>query len=232
MNWTSAGGWHQEYGVVYYQSTGHGDPLLKAWLEHVLEDIKDPLRLATLREGFGFNQGMLSPATGHCLKCHTVDERRDAKGSLVGATINWLSYGKKNGPGDDDRPLTHYNHMSHLLFADCRVCHSTQTQAAPGQDYAAAFPGEGSWDADNNWFSKAGVGDFHGNFEQISKATCASCHTANQSGDGCLQCHSYHHPAPDGAADMIEWLRFRESKPTPAVPQREKKRLDAAAVAR
>jgi hypothetical protein len=81
MNWTSSGGWHQEYGTIYYKSTGHADPLLKAWLEHVLEDVRDPLRLATLREGFGFDKGALSPATGHCLKCHTIEERRDQQGS-------------------------------------------------------------------------------------------------------------------------------------------------------
>jgi len=215
-NWSTSGGWHQEYGVIYYKSTGHADPLLKAWLEHVLEDVKDPLRLATLREGFGFSQGTLSPATGHCLKCHTIDEQRDGQGKLAGALINWSSYGKKKSPAEDDRPLTHYNHMAHLLFADCRRCHSTNVREGSKEKYAAAFPGEDNWDPDGHWFKKADVTKFHGNFEQISKSTCADCHTAKKTGDNCLQCHRYHHPAPDGAADMLKWLRFRESRPSSA----------------
>ena len=224
MNWTSSGGWHQEYGTIYYKSTGHADPLLKSWLEHVLEDVRDPLRLATLREGFGFDKGALSPATGHCLKCHTIEERRDQQGQLTGAVINWLAYGKHTTPAGSDRPLTRYNHMSHLLAADCRQCHVTITQPAAGREYATAFPGEGSWNAATNWFEKAGLAHFHSNFEQISKTTCAECHTPTKSGDSCLQCHAYHHPAPDGPADMLEWLRFHEANPAKAGTQRASKR--------
>jgi hypothetical protein len=223
MNWTSSGGWHQEYGTIYYKSTGHADPLLKAWLDHILEDVRDPLRLATLREGFGFDKGTLSPATGHCLKCHTVEERRDQQGRLTGAVINWLAYGKHTTPAGSDRPLTRYNHMSHLLAADCRQCHLTQTQPAAGDEYRTAFPGEDSWNASSNWFEKAGLAQFHSNFKQISKSTCAECHTPAKSGDSCLQCHSYHHPAPDGPADMLEWLRFRELNPVKGGAQRNGK---------
>ena len=223
MNWTSSGGWHQEYGTIFYKSTGHADPMLKAWLEHVLEDVQDPLRLATLREGFGFGQGWLSPATGHCLKCHTIEEQRDQRGRLTGAVINWLAYGKKTTAADNDRPLTRFNHMAHLLFADCRQCHVTITQPPAVKEYASSFPGEGSWDAAQQWFGKAGLTHFHGNFEQIAKATCAACHTATKSGDSCLNCHSYHHPAPDGPADMLEWLRFRENNPAPTAPRRQPK---------
>lgn len=224
MNWTSAGGWHQEYGTIYYKSTGHADPLLKAWLEHVLEDVRDPLRLATLREAFGFDKGALSPATGHCLKCHTIEEHRDQRGQLTGAVINWLAYGKHTTPAGSDRPLTRYNHMSHLLAADCRQCHVTLTQPAAGQEYASVFPGEGSWNAASNWFEKAGLALFHSNFEQISKTTCAECHTSAKSGDSCLQCHTYHHPAPDGPADMLEWLRSHEANPAKTGTQRAGKR--------
>lgn len=218
--WAGAGGWHQQFGVIYYKSTGHADPLLKAWIEHVLEDVKDPLRLATLREGFGFQLGTLSQATGHCLKCHTIDERRDAEGKLVGALINWHSYGKKTAV-DDDRPLTHFNHMSHLLFANCRQCHTTNQAPGAAEKYAAAFPGDDSWDMETKWFKQADATQYHSNFEQISKSTCADCHTAKKSGDNCLQCHSYHHPAPDGAADMLKWLRFRESRPSRDMPKVE-----------
>lgn len=228
MNWTSSGGWHQEYGIIYYKSTGHADPLLKAWLEHVLEDVRDPLRLATLREGFGFAQGALSPATGHCLKCHTVEERRDQQGRLTGAAINWLAYGKHTTAAESDRPLTRYNHMSHLLAADCRQCHVTVNKPASGQEYAAAFPGEDSWNPAGNWFEKAGITRFHSNFEQIAKSTCAECHTAVKSGDSCLQCHAYHHPAPDGPGDMLEWLRFREASPAKTSLQRAMKQPSAS----
>lgn len=231
MNWTAFGGWHQEYGTIYYKSTGHADPLLKAWLEHILEDVSDPLRLATLREGFGFAQGTLSPATGHCLKCHTVEERRDQQGRLTGAVINWLAYGKHASPAGSDRPLTRYNHMSHLLAADCRQCHVTVEKPGTGKEYAAAFPGEGSWNSSGNWFEKAGITGFHSNFEQIAKSTCAQCHTPVKSGDNCLQCHAYHHPAPDGPADMLEWLRFREANP-PKSPRRPKKESAASTAAK
>ncbi|MEZ5383957.1 MAG: hypothetical protein R3F13_00435 [Prosthecobacter sp.] len=229
INWTSSGGWHQEYGTIYYKSTGHADPLLKAWLEHILEDVRDPLRLATLREGLGFDKGTLSPTTGHCLKCHTIEERRNQQGRLVGAVINWHAYGKHTTPAKSDRPLTRYNHMSHLLAADCRQCHVTVTQPPAGREYAAAFPGEGSWNSADNWFEKAGLARFHSNFEQIPKSTCAECHTPKQSGDSCLQCHAYHHPAPDGPADMLEWLRFREANPLKAGSKRGGKRPAASA---
>lgn len=218
-NWTSLGGWHQEYGTIYYKSSGHADPLLKAWLEHVLEDVKDPLRLATLREGLDFQKGALSQATGHCLKCHSIDERRDARGQLSGAVINWLSYGKKASKAETDRPLTRFNHMAHLLFADCRQCHITATETAAGKGrYADAFPGEQGWSEAEQWFVKASPAFFRSNFEQISKSSCAACHVPEKSGDNCLQCHQYHHPLPDGPADMLEWLRVREARPNPALP--------------
>ncbi len=185
VNWAARGGWYQQYGTLYYRSTGHADPLLKNWLDALAGQVSSPLALAQLKEGFDFQSGVESKTSGSCLKCHAVDEIRDASGSLTGARVRWES----NASGTPGHPLTRYDHATHLLLTDCRSCHKTSTEET---NFLTAFPESDDWDATSNWSSKADPLVFQSNFKTIMKDTCVECHQPDKAGDSCIQCHFYH----------------------------------------
>jgi hypothetical protein len=185
--WASKGGWQQQYGVLYYRSTGHADPLIKSWLDGLAARSKDPLALAQLKEGFDFQSGVSSVSSGSCLKCHSVDEVRDEAGELTGAKIQWGSL----GGGSQRRKATRFDHAPHLILADCRSCH--QTREDSDKAYLSAFPDLGDWNAEAEWSSKANPLQFHSNFKELEKNSCSVCHDRGHVGDNCTQCHLYHH---------------------------------------
>lgn len=189
--WASRGGWYQEYGAIYYRSTGHADPLIKSWLDALASRVSDPLSLAQLKEGFDFRAGAESQTSGSCLMCHAVDEIRDHDQHLMGAKINWKSLAAGPARGS----LTRYDHATHLLLTDCRTCHQTQTGQDAGTGFQASFPMSGDWDVGTGWSSNADPSKFISNFKTIPKSTCAECHQAQKAGDACIQCHLYHKAA-------------------------------------
>ncbi len=202
VNWAARGGWYQQYGALYYRSTGHADPLLKNWLDALASRAASPIDLEQLKDGFQFLAGTESKASGSCLKCHAVDEIRDDAGLLSGARIRWRSLGAEASR----HALTRYDHATHLLLADCRNCHQTVTTGE--QDYLSAFPKSEEWDEDRNWSKKADPSVFQSNFKAIMKDTCADCHQAGKAGEGCIQCHFYHKTAT-GHADSENFTKGR-----------------------
>ncbi len=185
VNWAARGGWYQQYGALYYRSTGHADPLLKNWLDALAARVDSPLAIAQLKEGFDFQSGVESKASGSCLKCHAVDEIRDDSGVLTGAKVRWES----NASGTPGHSFTRYDHATHLLLTDCRSCHTTSTEET---NFLTAFPESDDWDETSNWSSKADPHVFQSNFKAIMKDTCVECHQADKAGDSCIQCHFYH----------------------------------------
>ena len=185
--WASKGGWQQQYGVLYYRSTGHGDPLIKSWLDGLAARSKDPLALAQLKEGFDFQSGVSSVYSGSCVKCHAVDEIRDSAGELTGAKIQWKSLGGTL----QRRKSTRFDHAPHLILTDCRSCH--QTREDPDKGYLSTFPDLGDWNTTTDWSSKANPLQFRSNFKELDKKSCSVCHDQGHVGDGCTQCHLYHH---------------------------------------
>ncbi len=185
INWAAQGGWYQQFGKLYYRSTGHADPLIKNWLDQTSKKIDSPLALAHFKDGFDFRSGVESSSSGSCLKCHVVDEIRDESGKLTGARINWRSVGK-----DATRhTLTRYDHATHLLLTDCRSCHQTITKDPA---YTNSFPTSEHWNEKFNWTAKADPLKFMSNFKAIKKQTCSECHQSGKAGDSCIQCHLYH----------------------------------------
>jgi cytochrome c554/c'-like protein len=106
-------------------------------------------------------------APGQCGSCHSVE--RDAFGRLA---IQWRPFDSQQ----ERRGLTHFNHGPHILLpntGDCTSCHRTAAHAEAS--YAGDDPQK-----------------FIADFEPMTKASCAACHTPHAAGDGCAQCHSYH----------------------------------------
>ncbi len=192
INWAAKGGWHQQYGALYYRSTGHADPLIKSWLDQTAKRIDSPLALAHFKDGFDFRSGVESKSSGSCLKCHAVDEIRDESGKLTGARIQWQS----SGEGTSSHTFTRYDHATHLLLTDCRSCHQTVTED-PG--FTDSFPTSESWEEGTKWTTKADPSKFVSNFKAIKKQTCSECHQPGKAGDSCIQCHLYHKTFPSPA---------------------------------
>ena len=186
--WATKGGWQQQYGVLYYKSTGHADPLIKSWLDGLAARASEPLALAHLKEGFDFQSGVSSVSSGSCLKCHAVDEVRDEAGQLTGAKIQWASL---DGRSRQKRTATRFDHAPHLILTDCRSCHQTKTD--PDKAYLSGFPDSEDWNAEADWSAKANPLQFQSNFKELDKKSCSVCHDSSHVGDRCTQCHLYHH---------------------------------------
>lgn len=156
---------------VRYQPKGHADPIIKAWLEAVVQLEHVPLRDALLCELAAPN----SP--GRCTTCHSIESATGvaATGRL---TINWRSHDGRDQP----RGFTKFSHTPHLLpqeLRDCTACHSLDPHASTSSNYTAHNPAA-----------------YTSEFAPISKASCAACHTQTAVGDSCTQCHNYHVKTP------------------------------------
>jgi hypothetical protein len=87
--------------------------------------------------------------------------------------IQWRPFDPEREPGG----LTHFDHGPHILqpkTGDCTSCHRIAKHGT-ASSYAGDDPHQ-----------------FIADFEPMSKATCAACHTPHAAGDGCAKCHSYH----------------------------------------
>ena len=110
-----AAGWSRsnvDYSIAW-RPTGHGDPLLKAWIELALKtDARNPSAIAALRAS-------LTKATsiGYCAQCHSID--KDSAGNLA---IHWRTSPREPA----NKGFTKFSHRPHLIqpqLADCMHCH-------------------------------------------------------------------------------------------------------------
>jgi hypothetical protein len=177
-DWSRLGGWYRDFFVLYYRPADHADGFLRRWLD------------ATAPRGAGdgpaaaiFARLADPKAPGRCTKCHSVDRR--AAGA--GFRVNWQA----RTTGASGTRLTQFAHGPHLTLTSaregCATCHAFDRAA----DYAASFD-----DRD--------PGTFASNFQPVDKATCTQCHTADQAGDACTQCHAYHAEEPASTAVKTE----------------------------
>ncbi|MBF8273317.1 MAG: MULTIHEME CYTC protein [Magnetococcales bacterium] len=107
-------------------------------------------------------------APGECNKCH-LDEVNPCKPKA-------LQHGSGSGSeGLEVKSLTHFSHKPHLnaLRNNCQDCHQLETPAT--QDAPATTP----------------IQKTKG-FKPVHREVCVSCHTRDQAGEDCLQCHNYH----------------------------------------
>ena len=162
-------GWfrNDEVMQISYLPRGHADEYVRIWTDIVSSAQNANARLETkpLFEKLTNSIGSF----GNCAKCHTVDAQEDT--SFV---ANW-------GPVYRDpmtRDFTHFSHGPHLVqphLKDCSGCHTmdaSKRNVESFQDFDASFA--------------------ISNFAPIKKASCASCHAAGKTDNGCTKCHNYH----------------------------------------
>lgn len=168
VDWSKLGGWYRDFFAITYRPSQHADRFLTRWM--------DVSGAAVDSGGAGFPKALFDRLAreggpGRCTKCHSVD-RQPETGKL---TVNWRT-GDRGAGGDR---FTSFNHDPHLTQAStdqgCATCHRFAADA----DYRASFD-----DRDPSTFVST--------FQPIAKDTCATCHTAEQAGNTCTQCHEYH----------------------------------------
>ncbi|MBR71541.1 MAG: hypothetical protein CMM30_01190 [Rhodospirillaceae bacterium] len=171
------GGWYAEGVELKYKPIGHGDPVVRAWINFgalsVLDDDED-----VEESGEFMRDELLNPKEGFgaCTKCHSV-----SKTETNPLHVQW------NFNNSKSRPHTFYSHGAHLNIlnpsginladpeAGCQTCHKLNVQA----NYGASF-------SDNNPHI------FESNFDSIDKETCTQCHNEGQVRQDCQLCHLYH----------------------------------------
>lgn len=171
------GGWYGDLLELMYRPSGHGDPIVKAWLDFAVKaggaDDEAAERAELLRET------LLSPkeGPGACIKCHAVSRDKDG-GPL---RIEWRYH------EDQAQSYRTYSHSRHLSLVNpqgvkladpnqgCATCHKLKTD----NGYATSFED----------FSPH---TFASNFNSMKKETCVQCHTQGRVRQDCQLCHNYH----------------------------------------
>ena len=171
------GGWYGDLLDLIYRPSGHGDPVVKAWLEMAVTTSSDDedvaSRIADMRDE------LLSPTkgAGACIKCHAVTQEKEG-GPL---TIEWQYH------NDTGRSYQTYSHGRHLSLVNpqgvkladpnqgCATCHKMDAKA----DFAAGYK-----DFNPQTFSS--------NFSSMKKEACVQCHTRGRVRQDCQLCHEYH----------------------------------------
>ncbi len=165
--WVHTGGWYQANYSLNYRPTGHSDDFIESWLTITSILQTGSRRIAAASDVFTTLAGRQS--VGLCSKCHSVDSQAD--GTLA---VNWHS----RISGVEQKPFTKFSHSAHFNVVDregCMVCHELNRNA----DYAATF----------KRFDRT---VFHGNFKDIKRDSCSTCHVPELAGNRCLDCHNYH----------------------------------------
>jgi hypothetical protein len=173
-DWMMAGGWYRppDSYTLFYRPSGHGDAFIKAWLTVAAQLTRGPDQ-ESARAVFADLADAHTP--GVCMKCHTVDETREA------ITINW----QPAHPEPHMHSFTNFKHTAHFsILGDkgCQKCHTLNPQA----DYAKYFTSDLRSQADHD------PARFQSSFNSLSKQVCIECHKPQIAGDSCLLCHQYH----------------------------------------
>jgi hypothetical protein len=164
--WASAGGWYRDEFTLRYRPAGHADTMMRSWL-----DAAGGAASMEAKDSAGQILAALTKkgAPGLCVKCHSVDKAPSGK-----FVFNW----KGHTPKSNSHTFTKYSHTAHFSLLDekgCLDCHTLNKKA----EYKASFKGHDPK-------------KFDGNFNPITRETCAACHTQDQAGSDCLICHNYH----------------------------------------
>ena len=173
-DWMRAGGWYRppDSYTLFYRPSGHADAFIKAWITVSAQLTRGPDQ-ESARAVFGSLSDPHTP--GVCMKCHTVDDTREA------VAINW----QPAHPEPHMHSFTNFNHAAHFsILGDkgCQKCHIFNPQA----DYAKYFDGDLRSQADRD------PTRFQSSFNSLSKQVCLQCHKPQIAGDSCLLCHQYH----------------------------------------
>ena len=173
--------------TLAYHPQGHGDVLLKRWLETAATRSTADSASAFARgevvspweQVFAELSGLAAP--GRCMKCHTANENADD-----GLQVAWAARRSSMGV----RGFTDFVHGPHLTpqqNVDCTSCHQLME---PVDDKIVLFRPE-FIHRENTVNTNPHAVETSG-FEPLQKSNCAECHQHNLAGDKCLTCHNYH----------------------------------------
>ena len=176
-------GWFATADGLRYRPTGHGDPVLRAWVDFAVGSAnlgaKKGRGSAAVLAAFrprAMTDSKPVAGVGGCLSCHAVS--RLAASAKDGAGEQRLVAEWRQEPASR-RPLVRYDHRPHIDLLGktpkCGICHERRDDAKIAKMFEA-------FDID-----VAG-----GNFAPIKKQTCAECHTSGEVRNDCQLCHEYH----------------------------------------
>lgn len=197
-----AGAWSvsDDGRTLNYRSRGHADPLLRDWLNLAADGLGTyPEPPATDRSGAFdrlFRQLAAPEAAGHCMKCHTVDRMPSGK-----HRINWNSR-QVVSTTDGFTKFAHGPHVTLLSSPEqaqamgspsnrCETCHAVRANSPELRKSEFLLD---DWMPNSDFHHSSTVG-----LTSVTRKSCVKCHTADQAGNSCLQCHNYHvHPSKLG----------------------------------
>ncbi len=179
------GGWYADGLSLKYRPAGHGDPVVRAWIDAALGSPADAASGANKAWLADLRAAVLDRKSGPgaCVKCHAVsdpaatgtDEEKLAKAGPVLA-VKWDD---QIEAGSEYVNYTHLPHINLLGPAKgCDACHATNKDA----HYPQAF-------------DQVNPHHFESNFSPIRRAQCSECHAPARVRDDCMTCHEYHRNA-------------------------------------
>ncbi len=165
--------------TLRYRASGHADPVLRSWIELLLDDEQ----MALLQENVDSEiierarDYLLDPreGPGACGKCHGPGLMDRIQLAEDVSPPTWLYRGQV------ERHFSKYAHGPHIKFLgpeqSCQSCHKLDISS----DYTAYFKME-----------NRNIDSFVSNFSAISKEKCAECHQPEKVREDCVMCHNYH----------------------------------------
>lgn len=181
------GGWFATELGLSYKPSGHGDRVVKAWLDFAAKQGAEST-LAGLMD--------TSEGPGACIKCHAVSQASKAAKDKKALQIEWGVVNRSKSP------FFAYNHAPHLNLlkegAYCETCH----QVNPSADISKVFKQHDPLISASS-------------FSPIKKELCAECHGRGAVTQTCVQCHKYHNePAINKAMGPVATEESNQKKAT------------------
>jgi len=155
---------------IQYLPRRHSDLFLHNWLDLTGERYAFTAQFASVFDV------LASPyQAGQCARCHGVEAHLDGS-----RTVEWYAA----SPTPNVHSFTTFAHEPHFSLLGGHQCDACHTFRANSQFQESFLKPDQAINTDPKHFES----DFH----PMSKAQCASCHTAAKAGDNCLVCHNYH----------------------------------------
>ena len=159
--------------ALFYTPRGHGDAVVRAWLEYLRTGTKAGDEQRTQIAADALEQFLdKDTGPGACGTCHGAALRSATPDKLAAA---W------HYAGAEARPFIRYSHAPHLGLLDpaagCRSCHELNPSARYAKYHSASSPKPDAYES---------------NFVGMKKETCATCHSEGHVDAACQVCHNYH----------------------------------------
>ncbi|MGB1109366.1 MAG: hypothetical protein ACPG4N_03370 [Gammaproteobacteria bacterium] len=159
--------------ALFYLPAGHGDPVIRAWIEQASAIARDEEHELQVIAEAALEELINPEGPGACGKCHRAGIVAPSDSPETA-----LSWGRT---GTVKRAHTHYSHTPHLNLIDSRSACTDCHRHNPDAKY-------------ENYFEdlERAASDYQSNFLGISKDSCTQCHRPNMVSSDCQLCHNYH----------------------------------------